>query len=109
MSGYKRALEHYDNAFSCFKEINHLFGLYQAKKREASLLEYLSNSLEPAEKTELNIKETAREEAKRQLEIQEKRFREYIAVNGTKNCPYIERAHGEEIALLTEIVYSNNR
>ena len=109
MSGYQRALKHYSNAFSCFKEINHLFGLYQVKKREASLLEDLSNSLEPAEKTELNIKGNSREEAKQQLEIQEKRFREYIAVNGTNKCPYIERAHGEEIALLTEIVYSNNR
>ena len=33
----------------------------------------------------------------------------YINTNGTEKCPYIERVHGEEISLLTEIVYFNNK
>ena len=95
------------NAHKHFAKVKHLFGTYQAKKRESMLREdhtvlHSQGNQEKKEKLE-SIKVQVRQEADKE----EKRFREYIKTNTQGKCPYIERVHGEEISLLTEIVYSN--
>ena len=84
-----------------FGEVNHLFGIYLSKKHEAKLLETFGDSFPIYAQT------------KEKLYLEEKEahqvFMNYISTNGTEKCPYIERIHGEEISLLTEIVYFNNK
>ena len=47
--------------------------------------------------------------ARSKLKKHEKKFKEYIENHDLDKCPHLERVHGEEISLLTEIVYSHSK
>ena len=45
VEGIEKALDFYKHAYTNFKKINHLYGLYLTKKKEAHLLETYRNYL----------------------------------------------------------------
>ena len=103
-----RAIEHYVAAYKSFKKMDHLFGLYITKKRESSLMDTYNTYLPRGEEISKDKPKSEKEKCRQKLKKWEQRWKEYKEKNGTSNCPYVERYHGDEISLLTEIVYYNN-
>ena len=104
----ERAIEHYMNAHKHFAKVKHLHGSYQAKKHESMLREDHTVLLSQGNQEKKEKLESIKVQVRLEADKEEKRFREYITANTQGKCPYIERVHGEEISLLTEIVYSNH-
>ena len=69
IEGIEKALEYYRLAYNNFKKINHLYGLYLTKKKEAHLLEsyrsYLPNGLEETLDRPKHEKEAAKVKMKK--------------------------------------------
>ena len=79
-----------------------------SKKREAFIREEHTGSLIEGNKEAKSKLEAIKVSVRKEAEREEKRFRDYMKSKKREESPYIERVHGEEISLLTEIVYHNN-
>ena len=105
--GFEIALKHYEKAYSHFKKVNHLFGVYLSMKHITLTYDSYVASSSHATSSKQTFEELS-EETRKKAQYDEERFREYIETTKRERSPYIERVHGEEISLLTEIVYNDN-
>ena len=73
------------------------------------LLDNYHKYLPKGREVSLDKPKQEKELARSKMKKYENKFHEYLENYGAEKCPYLERVHGEDISLMTEIVYGNNR
>ena len=91
------AMNYYKQAYKNYKKVRHLVGMYMSKAREKELIV-----------VEENEEETKNLVGKKTKKVKHLfvNIREYYASYGHENGVYINREHGEDMSLMTELILS---
>ena len=96
------ARDHFHKAHTHFEDVNHLKGMYIAKKHEVALLEAsLAGNIDASDREY--------KRARRKLQDSKSDYQSYVADYGYQHCCHVPRLHGDVWSLLTEVVVNYHK